>query len=767
MNRKILVTLSTAPLCCAFISANLFAADVPEDENEFDVTSSTMVGVQASDIDGDEAGAQKYRDGLEDTVVLEQLEVNAIKADFFFNLQGRDLGQDDGRLVAKVGKYGKYEIEGSWDSTVRHYADGTFLGTLTPGGYWTIPDSTQALLEANFTPLNERPSAAEQQVLHDVLLGAETVSMQNLRETGELKMELTPIKGLSIRAGFNRQTKNGNRAMSTGSYRRDKTGAEDFGGVGENFMLYGLEIPTLIDFETNTMDLGLGWRKGNWFADLSYRFVDFANGQDYVTWDNPLLLTNQETQGGAALNRLDLAPEYRSSMFSITGGASDLPLKSRLNATLSWDKISQDDDFLANTVNTAITDPDGVVAATRPLPASDLDGDVTTTLINVVWNSRPLPKTSVNVRYNSYDYENDTPRIDWDGYVRIAESNWKSADYVNRTPAFKKSRYGIDGSYRFGRNVKFLAEYVREDIDRNDHRAASNKEDILGATLVITANDWTSLRFKYTGGDRSINGDYTAAIEQSHGWQQAYMYDMSERDRKRFDAYISMDPTDQFSTGLSLIYTDDSYDNAFYGLHDTESLLAGFDINYRFSDKTNLSFYVSYEDRDTGQLNRTKSDANGNGAFAVPENDWQTDLSDSTSAFGIVFDTLLVADKLDLTLSFDQSKGKGTFSTFTTNYVQGVTTSGATGYDWPNVTSDSTEFKLQLNYRWTENLLAGFRYYYDRYKLNDFATDDVALYSGEPSDQQGNAATHFIFMGANHFDYEVHFVALTLTYEMR
>jgi len=635
-----------------------------------------------------------------------------------------------------------------------------------PGGYWAVPDATQALLESYFTPLNERPSIDDQQVLQSLLSGANNVALEQLREKGEIKAVFTPFRNFDIRAGYSQETKVGMRALSTGSYRRSKTGAGDFGGVGENFMLYGLELPNLIDFKTNTFDVGLHYRRDNWFVDAGYMFVDFNNDQDSLTWDNPLLLTNQATQGGAAINRLDLAPNYQSNMFSFNGGLSNLPLKSRITATLSWDKTTQDDDFLAYTVNTAIVDPEGVFAATRPLPVTSLDGDVTTRLINLVWNSRPFRKTTFNVRYHSYDYKNDTPRIDWDGYVRIAESNWKSTDYVNRVPEFEKSKFGLDGTYRFTRKLKFRLDYAREAIDRNDHRAASNKEDILGGTLLVNASDWASLRFRYTDQDRTINGDYVAAIEQSHGWQEAYMYDMSERKRKSFDAYAGFDPSDRISFGFSLIYYDDSYDNAFYGLHDSESYIAGIDFNYRLSDTSNLFFYLSREDRDTTQLNRTKSDNAGNGAFAIPENDWQTDLGDSTDSIGVVFDTRLMTDKLNLKLSFDQSKGKGTFTTINTDFVPGITTTSATAYPWPNLTSDMTEFKMQLDYRWSKNLVTGVRYYYDRFKLSDWATDDLVSYSGGAADAQGNALTHFIFMDANHSDYTVHFIAFTLTYQM-
>lgn len=775
MSRKTLLALCTASFCCcALITGDLLAGDSSDEEEGFEVISSTTVGVQAYDVDGDADGAEKYRDGLDDEVVLEEIDVKAKQDDFFFSLKGRDLGQDDQRLVGTVGKYGIFRMEGVYDSAPRNYADGQFLGTLQPGGYWAIPDATQELLQANFTPLNEQPTAAEQQVLLDVLTGANVVTLETLRKTGALKFEFTPFKdykAFNVRAGISRQTKEGSRALSTGAYNRSSTGATAFGGVGENFRLYGLEFPNLIDFETNTMDLGFDYRKNNWFADFSYRYVDFNNEQDFITWDNPLLLNGVNGKpGGAALNQLDLAPDAQSNTISFTGGVSGLPLNSRIIATLSWDKITQDDNFLPYTVNTAVLDNFDNVAATRPLPVASLNGEVTTTLFNFVWTSSPLPKTSVNLRYNYYDYQNETPVINWDGYVGVGETIWKNEEYTNRVPAYEKSRFGIDGTYRFSPIVKFKAEYYHQEIDRNEYRSASNKEDVFGGTLLISANDWTSLRFRYTYQDRSISGVYTAAIELSRAWQELHMFDMAERKRKSFDAYLGLDPTDRFSLGFSLTYNEDEYGDGLdglYGLNDAESYIAGFDVNYRISDKTNLAFYVSREDRDTTQLNRSKSDKNGGGSFAVPENDWQTDLGDRTDAFGAVLDANLIPDKLDLTLSFDQSNGKGDFFTANTNFVDGVTISGATAYPWSDLSSDITELKLQLNYRWSKQLVANFRYYYNRFKLSDFAVDSLVPYSAVPSDQQGNVLSHFIFMDANHDDYKAQLIAVSLTYQMR
>ncbi|MBE9540503.1 MAG: MtrB/PioB family decaheme-associated outer membrane protein [Proteobacteria bacterium] len=761
MNKGNLLTLGAVSLCsCALLAAQGLRA-----EEEMVVTGDVRVAVQNLDVDGDAAGVEKYRDGLDDSAAVEQFDLWGSKDAFYFSLEGRDLGQKDQSLFGEVGKYGQYKLKASWDEVPRNYADGTYAGTLTSGGYWAVPNVVQGILEQNFTPLDQQPSAANQRVLQNFLLTANKINLEQQRETGAIELMFTPVQNMDISAGYARQTKEGMRAFSTGSYRRDKLGAENFGGVGENFRLYGQEVPGLIDNETQTFDLGLDYSRDNWFMDFSYRYVDFANNQGSVTWDNPLLLIGQDNeQGGSPINRLDQAPDYESDTFSFTGGIAGLPLRSRFTATFSRDQITQDDDFLAYTVNPAVLDADGNIAATRPLPASNLDGDVETTFVNLVLNSSPLPRTTVNLRYKSYDYANDSKRIDWDGWVRIAETDWKEADYVNRVPEYEKTTLALDGTYRFGRKVKLKAEISQEEIDRNDHRAADNTEDSYGATIQISAADWALLRFGYRFADRTIDGEYIAEIEQSHGWEETHMFDMAERERQTLDAYVGLDPMDNLSVGFNLTYIEDEYNDKVYGLHDAESLLMGIDLNYWLSDSLQFSAYYSREDRDSTQLNRTKSDNTGNGAFEVPENDWATDLGDTTDALGFALDATLIPDKLTMALSLNYSMGEATFDTRNTDYVAGITTTSATAYPWSDVESEMTEFKAEFDYYWTDQLSTGFRYYYTKFDLDDFAVDNVSTYNGNPVGAQGNASSHFIFMDANHNDYDAHFVALTLAY---
>lgn len=769
MKKRYIRSICTAAVsCCMVLPALALAAD------EVKTSGSVTVGIQNLNLNGDkESKFEEYQDGLREDITVEQLQLRGEKEDMHFNVEGRDISQEDQSFTAEGGQYGKYKLQFKWDEIIKnYYNDAKYLGTETAPGVWSVPDSTQSTLETNFTPLNAEPTAGEKAILQSFLDTAPTVDLKVEREKGEVNLLYSLYKNFNIRAGFSHESKEGYRALSTGSYRRAAVGATGIGGLGENFRIYGLELPESIDYVTDVFSAGFDYRRDNWHVDLAYRFTSFSNKISDLTWDNPLLLTGQNGQvGGAALNKLDLPPDSDSHNLSLTGGMSDLPLNSKVTATLSRDNITQDDRFLPYTANTAVLDDAGAVAASLALPATDLDGDVTTTLFNLLLNSKPTDKLAVNLKYNYYDYKNDSRKITWDGWVGIAESTWKDYDgsvagqnpFTNRVPEYERTRAGAEASYKFNRMFTAKGDYTYEKYNRNEDRNADTTEDIVGGSVQIKPVDWAMLRLGYHYADRDIDGTYTSEIGLSHEWEELRMFDQSERKRDIYDAYLSLEPTDKLSLGFSLAYKDDDYDTSHHGLQEGKDYMAGVDATYLLSDSVSLSAYYSRDNYKTKQKDRAKSDALGGGTFAIEENDFNTDVDDTTDTVGMNVVVKLIPDTLSMTLGADYSKAKGKINTTNPDYLAGTTTSSATAYAWPELKTEITELKANLNYQVTPQIVGGLHYLYKRFQMDDFATDNLQAY-GNATDTQGNSLSHYIFMDANYSDYEAHLIAATLKY---
>lgn len=771
MKKRYIRSICTAAVGCCMVLPSLALA-----EEAMKTSGSVTVGIQNLNLNGDkESKFEEYQDGLREDITVEQLQMQGEKDDMHFNVEGRDISQKDQSFTAEGGQYGKYKLQFKWDEIIKNYYNGAkFLGTETSPGTWSVPNSTQSTLETNFTALNTEPTAGEKAVLQDFLSAAPTVDLKVEREKGEVNLLYSLYKNFNIRAGFSHESKEGYRALSTGSYRR--TGVAALPVVGENFRIYGLELPESIDYVTDVFSAGFDYRRDNWHVDLAYRYTSFSNKIGELTWDNPLLLTGQNGQaGGSALNRLDLPPDSNSHNLSLTGGMSDLPLNSKVTATLSRDLITQDDRFLPYTVNTAVLS-DGAgnpPAAGLALPANDLDGDVATTLFNLLLNSKPTDQLAVNLKYNYYDYKNDSRKITWDGWVGIAESTWKDYDgsvagqnpFTNRVPEYTRTRAGAEASYKINRMFTVKGDYNYEEYDRNEDRNADTTEDIFGGNLQIKPVDWAMLRLGYHYANRDLDSAYTPEIGLSHEWDELRMFDQSERKRDIYDAYLSLEPMDRLSLGFALNYKDDDYDTNYYGLQEGKGYMAGVDATYMLSDSVSISAYYSRDDYETKQKNRTKTDATNTAAldFTIEENDFNSRLDDTTDTVGLNVVVKLIPDTLTMSLGADYSEAKGKIDTTNPDFLAGTTTSGATAYAWPELKTETTELKANLNYQMTPQLLAGLHYLYRRFQLDDFATDNLQAY-GNATDTQGNSLSHYIFMDANYSDYEAHLVAATLKY---
>lgn len=772
--------ISLALGCCAALNAGAAyaqdkdASDSDEPEEETVGVNRVIAGLQYLDADGDVDNLESYSDGLNDPAVIELLQLSGGSDRKYYSLEGRDLGQKDQSLDVAAGIYGKLKVNASWVDQFRNYTDGVSLGSQVRPNYWAVSDATQALLESGFTPQGGNPTPAGVANLRSLLADAPMVSLEQKRRTGKLSAELTVLPGLHVRAGFNHEDREGLKAVSNGGYSRASTGATAIGGLGENFRLYGLEFPMPIDYETFGVNFGADYRAAHWFLDVSYAYTKFKNNIDALVYDNPLLLNSRSGVGGASMRQMVLAPDYDGTTFSFTAGIRDLPLQSQLTATYSNDTVNQDTPFQPYTANPILRDDDGRLVATLAPPQTDLNGEVNTQLFNLVLSSHPIDRLSTNVRFNRYDYNNNSDVITWDGWAAVGESSWRDQDgsvpgqplYRNRVPEYTRTRSGMDATYTFSSDWRLSGEYVYESYDRNADRYADNKEDLFRVWLTALPTDFATIKITASEAHRDIDGHYAELLQ--NGFQDEFvelrMFDQAKRDRSRLDLDADIDIGSNFSVGLSFSRYKDVYDKEFYGLQDFTGFLGAVDLSLVVGERFTASAYYNRDEFESNQRNRAKSNAAGGGAFAVPENDFDSYLDDKTDSYGLGFDAILIPEKLSLRVSLDISDSVGTIKTINPNYLSTATTSSATAYVWPQTKVNTKDFVVALNYDWSVNLKTGLRYTYMSQDITDFASDLTDTYLYPLTDTQGNKLSHFVFMDANPFDYRANVYMATLEY---
>jgi len=121
--------------------------------------------------------------------------------------------------------------------------------------------------------------------------------------------------------------------------------------------------------------------------------------------------------------------------------------------------------------------------------------------------------------------------------------------------------------------------------------------------------------------------------------------------------------------------------------------------------------------------------ANPGPQFADPTRDWTTDGADRNRTFIGSMDLIKLAPKTDVRLSY-------TYSHAETVYVYGLApnTTLPPVQQLPPVVNELQRATAEIRYRLSPRFGAGFVYWYDKYTVNDFATNPQTLTSiAQPS----------------------------------
>src|SRR5206468_6088923 len=135
--------------------------------------------------------------------------------------------------------------------------------------------------------------------------------------------------------------------------------------IAGSFFSSASQFAAPVNEKTDQAEIGLAYATRQLQATLSYHFSSFRNDNPGVTWSNPFL----PVVPGATTGQLALAPDNRFQQLRGTVGY-DINPTIRVSANLAFGRMTQNDAFLAPTVN-------AVLAPTVPaLPGQSLNGKV-------------------------------------------------------------------------------------------------------------------------------------------------------------------------------------------------------------------------------------------------------------------------------------------------------------------------------------------------------------------------------------------------------
>lgn len=234
------------------------------------------------------------------------------------------------------------------------------------------------------------------------------------------------------------------------------------------------QLPEPIDYNTRNFTFSLNHRGANYQIDAQYRYSDFDNDIDTLTWNSLFHAPGFFTEGAtdydgirrpgstlyATNGAIALSPDNTYSNFVVNGGIN-LPGRSRLSASASYGVMKQDDALLP-----FATSDFGGTQTPAALPRDSADVRIETAMFNVVYTVNPLRRVSLKLDYRYYDLDNETDQDIWRGNTQDSNSRNFKSERFNIAYDLEQENFGADLSYYLGRAGTLAFAYEREEKKR-------------------------------------------------------------------------------------------------------------------------------------------------------------------------------------------------------------------------------------------------------------------------------------------------------------
>jgi len=481
--------------------------------------------------------------------------------------------------------------------------------------------------------------------------------------------------GFTLSADYRRRRNEGNRIAGGSSFSN------------------AAELPMPFDHVTDEVDLGARYGFGNGYVSVGWYLSDFDNENTALNWDHPF--------GAAALDgplryAMAQAPDSRLSQVSLGGGYAFPEIATVVSISAATGKIDQDTTLLPYTTNPDIDAP--------ALPRTALGGEVDTTNVAVVLNSRPIDKTRVRFSYRYDERDNNTPRETWE---RVIVDAFPSGDPEMNIPySFERSTLKVNGDYDLFDGLRVSAGYERRSIDRDFQEVAEQTEDTGWGRLRWRPAGGVELDFRAGASKRDIER-YDESVAASFGQNPLLRkYNLAYRERDFAELSVAWSPAGlPVSLGFKSRYADDDYAKSVLGLLNGEEFAWSADLSWTVTDNS-----IAYLNLGIDEL---ESEQAGSNAFSTP--DWTASHDDSFTTIAAGFRILSINDKIDLDLGFVRSDG--------TSEIDIVTTDGPGSF--PDLETTLDDIRLGVAWRTSDTLAIDVDLRYRRFETEDWALEGV------------------------------------------
>ena len=694
---------------------------------EFPLLNQIDIGVRGTAFaDGsDQARFQRYRD-LRDGGTIDRLRLFKDSDQYRFNVQADHIGYRDQRFFGSFNNYGKVKASFEWNQIPLFYSQDTrtLYDTSNPGTL-LMSDAVQSGIQNKTLSLNT------------ALNGATPFDLRTERDMATFNL----VYSATPNVDWNVNVRN-----------IQKTGGYPWGGSFGISGAIATEMPVPVDHRTTDLGTSLEFANQRGYARLAYDGSFFHNNVPTLTWDNPSRVTDSATLGPAQ-GRMSLWPSTQMNTGSAAGGVN-MAGHSRATAFISIGEMTNDNTLLPFTDNTALASP-ALARAT-----SDINARVTT--MNYAFTSRPVNTLWFGAKYREYHFDNRT--------TPFAVANGVNYDTAivalnKASEPFSQLRHTFDADVTYSptRIIGLRAGYTREDVDRTYRIVETTTEDIGRASVDLTGLSWITVRGVFEHSKRRgtpVDSLELLAIGEQPTLRQ---YDISDRDQDRFSGIVTVTPGSQFSINGSAAVGRQEYPGTNFGLRNNDNHVYSIGFDFVPSDIVSMGATYGFEKYTALQASRTANPLPANTVaflndptqqFNDPRRDWTDGSADRVHTATASIDVLKLIPKTEVRFAYDYSRAESTYT-----YGLAANTVIAAPLQLTPVLNELQRGTIDGRYFVTRRLAVGLVYWYDKYRVDDFALSPVASLA-----QPATATPALMMLGYFYAPYTANSVAARLTY---
>jgi hypothetical protein len=291
--------------------------------------------------------------------------------------------------------------------------------------------------------------------------------------------------------------------------------------------------------------------------------------------------------------------------------------------------------------------------------------------------------------------------------------------------------------------------YAREEIDRTHRYVEVTRENTLRASVDLAGNQYVSLRTGVEHSVRTGTGLDEQVLDEINEQASLRQFDISNRNRNRVSTILQVTPIQQLGLSATIATGSDHRPDAAFGLQHLDNRTYALGVDYVPRDGVSMGINYGYEDYKSRQMSRQASQGV---QFSDPTRNWFTNGVDRVNTVNGNADVLTLLPKTELRFGYDFSRSRARY-----DYILTADTTLGVISQLPAVLNELHHGTFDARYLLRKDFSIGLLYWYDRYKVDDFALGAATL-------SRIDVNTGSMLLGNPYLPYTFHTVSLRLNY---